>query len=363
MDFVDELYVDKDLSLLKKLTVVIPTYNRNYYLSRCLWYHSHFPFEEIIVADSSSEEKKVVNRETVRKLVEESGANIRYLEYPPETDKYGRDIHRKWGDAVQHVETEYSQICTDKEFLIPITLCKCIAFLDKHEDYDIAAGPKYYIISSKSGDIKYFEVIPGRSSIDYPDPLARLLASSISLPDTVNILSLRRSRVHKRMYNKLFEYGVNDLKFGELGLEVFSVISSKSIYFPDDTHTCRDVIKLSSSHRIKHSTSESSATRYPGLNEYIHNGLYANYMDRLSLCLAHEYLSSSSSEMMVKDAQDLMRVIILNLQKNRNFFANPSDILHCGGTILSYLPTKTSTYVRKVLGHPVPPLLVDIPDE
>ena len=44
MDFVDECYADKDLSLLKKLTLVIPTYNRNYYLSRCLWYHAHFPY-------------------------------------------------------------------------------------------------------------------------------------------------------------------------------------------------------------------------------------------------------------------------------------------------------------------------------
>ena len=57
MDFVDECYADKDLSLLKKLTLVIPTYNRNYYLSRCLWYHAHFPFGQIIVADSSPEEK------------------------------------------------------------------------------------------------------------------------------------------------------------------------------------------------------------------------------------------------------------------------------------------------------------------
>jgi glycosyltransferase domain-containing protein len=365
MDFVDELYVNKDLSLLKKLTIVIPTYNRNYYLSRCLWYHSHFPFGEIIVADSSSEEKKVVNRETVRKLVEKRGANIRYLEYPQETDKYGRDINRKWGDAVQHVETEYSQICTDKEFLIPKTLCKCIAFLEEHDDYDMAEGPHYNIIS-KSGNIEFFESFPGRSlSIDYPDPLARLLAFSVSLYDTFNLASLRRSHVHKRTYNKLFESGIEDIRFGELGLELFSIISSKSIYIPDDTHICRDVIKLSSSHKIKHATLESSATCYPLLNEYIHNGLYANYMDRLSLCLAHEYLSSSSSEMTVKDTQDLMRVTILNLQKNRSFFATPSDILHCGGTILRYLPTEISTYVRKVLNRPVQsvPLLVDIPDD
>jgi len=365
MDSVDEFYADKDLSLLKKLTVVIPTYNRNYYLSRCLWYHSHFPFGEIIVADSSPEEKKVVNRETVRKLIEERGVNIRYLEYPPETDKYGRDITRKWGDAVQHVETKYSQICTDKEFLIPITLCKCISFLDEHEDYDIAAGSSYNIKSSKSGDIKYFEAFPGRSlSIDYPDPLARLLAFSVSVFDTFNISSLRRSRVHKRVFNVLFESGIDDLRFEELGFELFSVILSKSIYFPDDKHICRDITKLSLSLRIKHSTPESSATRYPVLDEYIQNGLYEDYMERLSSCLAYEYLSSSSSAMAFKDTQDLMRIVILNLQKIRGFFAKPlPHLFHYGQLIMAYLPTKISTYLRKILNRPFQSPLADISDE
>ncbi|WP_440946594.1 TIGR00180 family glycosyltransferase [Methanosarcina sp. T3] len=365
MDSIGEFYADKDLNLLKKLTVVIPTYNRNYYLSRCLWYHSHFPFGEIIVADSSPEGKKVVNREIVRKLVEERGANIRYLEYLPETEKYGGDIVRKWGDAVQHVETQYSQTCTDKEFLNPMTLCKCIAFLDEHADYDMAAGPRYNIKSSKSGDIEFFEASPGRSlSIDYPDSLARLLVFSTSLPDTFNIASLRRSHVHKRVYNKLFESEINDLRFGELGLELFSVISSKSIYFPGDPHIYRDTIKLYSSHKIKRSTPESSATRYPLLEEYLQTGLYTDYMDHLSSCLAHEYLSSSSSEMTVKDAQDLMRIAILNLQKIRGFFANPSsDISRCGSLILTCLPTEISTYVRRVLNRPVQSPLADIPDD
>ena len=134
-DFVDECYADKDLSLLQKLTLVIPTYNRNYYLSRCLWYHAHFPFGQIIVADSSPEEKKVVNRETVEKIRSFFSANIVYLEYLPETEYYGGDIYRKWADAITHVETPYSQFCTDKEFLVPTALTKCISFLDEHRDY------------------------------------------------------------------------------------------------------------------------------------------------------------------------------------------------------------------------------------
>ena len=364
MDFVDEFYADKDLSLLKKLTVVIPTYNRNYYLSRCLWYHSHFPFGEIIVADSSPEEKKVVNRETVRKLVEDRGVNIRYLEYPPETERYGGDITRKWGDAVQHVGTEYSQICTDKEFLIPMTLCKCIAFLEEHGDYDMAAGPRYDIKSSKSGNLEFFEAHAGRSlSIDYPDPLARLLAFSVSKSDTFNALSLRRSHVHKHAYNELLESGINDLRFGELGLELLSIISSKAIFFPNEPHVGRDVVK-SSSRRIKRSTPESSATRYPLLNEYVQNGLYADYMNRLASCLTREYLSLGSSAMTVQEVNNLMKITITNLQTIRGFFGNSqSEVLRWGMLILSYLPAGISGYVRRVLNRPAQPPVADIPDE
>jgi glycosyltransferase domain-containing protein len=365
MDFVDEYYADKDLSLLKKLTVVIPTYNRNYYLSRCLWYHSHFPFGEIIVADSSPEEKKVVNRETVRKLVEERGANIRYLEYPPETEKYGGDIIRKWGDAVQHVETEYSEVFTDKEFLIPKTLYKCIAFLDEHDDYDLATGSRYHIKSLKSGDIQYFEASPGRTlSLNYPDPLARLLAFSVSRPYPFNLLALMKSHVHKDAYNKLSESGIDDLRFGEHGLELLSAISSKSVYFPNEPHECRDLTQLFSFRRIKHSTPESSATRYPLLNEYVQTGLYVDYMDRLASCLTCEYLSSNSSTMTVQEVNELMKIAIINLQTISGFFGKrQSEVLRWGTLILSYLPTKIFTYVRRVLNRPEQFPVADIPDE
>lgn len=353
------------MSLLKKLTVIIPTYNRNYYLSRCLWYHSHFPLGEIIVADSSPEEKKEVNRETVRKLVAEHGADIRYLEYPPETEKYGGDIYRKWGDAVQHVKTKYSQICTEKEFLIPMTLCKCIAFLDEHDDYNMASGLRYDIRASRSGAIEFFEAQPGRSfSIDYPDPLARLLVFSVSKPDTFNLLSLRRSHVHKYAYSKLLESGINDLRFGELGLELLSVIFSRAVFFSNEPHQCRDVAKLHTYRRIKRSTPESSATRYPLLNEYIRNGLYTDYMDRLASCLTHEYLSLASSVMTVQEVNDLMKITITNLQTIRGFFENPqSEVLLWGTLILSYLPIKISTYVRKVLNRPAQSPVSDVPEE
>jgi len=353
MDFVDEFYADKDLSLLKKLTVVIPTYNRNFYLSRCLWYHSHFPFGEIIVADSSPENKKVVNRETVRQLVEKYGANIRYLEYPPETEKYGGDIIRKWGNAVQQVETEYSQICTDKEFLIPTTLCKCIAFLNENDDYDMAAGPRYDIKRSTRHDVNFFEAHPGRLlSIDYPDPTARLLMFSISPADTFNQMSLKRSIVYLRLYKLLNEFEIDDLRFGELGFELLSVISSKMIFY-NNPQVCRDVIQLSSSWAKKQRSSESSARRYPLLNEYDKNGRYSEYMDRLSSCLTWEYQSLGSNKMTEQETKKMMSLAIKNLQKIRGFFGSPhSNLFQFGDRLLNSTPWKISIIIRKLLNKP-----------
>ena len=229
----------------------------------------------------------------------------------------------------------------------------------------MAAGPRYDMRASKSRAIEFFEAHPGRSlSIDYPDPLARLLAFSVSKPDTFNLLSLRRSHAHKCIYNKLLESGINDLRFGELGLELLSVISSKAIFFSNEPHQCRDTVKLHSSRRIKHSTPESSATRYPLLNEYLQNGLYSDCMDRLASCLTHEYLSLGSSAMTVQEVNDLMKITITNLQTIRDFFDNTqSDVLRLGALILSYLPTRISTYVRKILNRPAHSPVADVPED
>ena len=170
-DFLTNYYLDYDLSPLKKLTLVIPTYNRNYYLSRCLWYHAHFPFGQIIVADSSPEEKKIVNRKTVEKVREMFEADILYLEYEPETEKYGGDIYRKWGDAIQHVTTKYSEVVTDKEFLLPNAVITCLQYLEEHKDYIACGGKKYSIclkpfrkISKSSDDYQLIQRKPNRSS-------------------------------------------------------------------------------------------------------------------------------------------------------------------------------------------------------
>ena len=332
MDFVDEYYADKDLSLLKKLTLVIPTYNRNYYLSRCLWYHAHFPFGQIIVADSSPEEKKVVNRETVSKVREIFGADILYLEYEPETEKYGGDIYRKWGDAVMHVETEYSQICTDKEFYVPNTQISCIKFLEEHSEYASADGEYYNIEGFNLRKYYFKKVATTKCSLTYKNPLVRYLISISRANGSTNLMAIRRTSMHKYIYNQLLEYNINDIRFGEIIQELLTILLSKSKYFEGEIYCCKDFSRV---HRLGHlNLSESSDMRYPRLNQYVLDGVYNRYFQQSVMCLSN-ILNDNIS--IVESREELANVINITLKQalgQRGYFGYVGEI----GMILSSVP-------------------------
>ena len=289
MDFVDECYADKDLSLLKKLTLVIPTYNRNYYLSRCLWYHAHFPFGQIIVADSSPEEKKVVNRETVAKVREMFGADILYLEYKPETDKYGGDIYRKWGDAVMHVDTVYTQICTDKEFVIPISIKRLIKHLDSHSDFTTAQGDEYGISMNATASHKtsyhVFNRNPGRQMIEDVEALDRIshaIGENGGFSQSL-LLSLSKSANLKDIYAAYYaNENPHDLRYAEVYFAYAGYIAGRHYCKNELISRVRDEIGKyidinNADGKFFCKSSESSTTRYPTYEDYLAQGTVEKY--------------------------------------------------------------------------------------
>lgn len=98
------------------------------------------------------------NIEPVSKIRSIFSANIKYLEYKPETDIYGGDIYQKWSNAVQHVETGYSIICIDKAFLTPTWLNKAISSLEDNPEFISVYGDSYNIRSRENplSKKKYF---------------------------------------------------------------------------------------------------------------------------------------------------------------------------------------------------------------
>lgn len=356
-DFVDECYADKDLSLLKKLTLVIPTYNRNYYLSRCLWYHAHFPFGEIIVADSSPEEKKVVNRETVTKVREMFGTNIRYLEYEPETEKYGRDIYRKWGDAVQHVETEYSQIVTDKEFTIPTTLNKGIMFLDGNPDYGSVDGKYYFAELDSNNKIKYTEGYKNergwstKCSLPFTNPIDRYLTASTRTNASTNLMSLRRADIHKEVYNNLIKYDIRDIRFGEFLPEFTTIIKAKHYYFADDFFNFRDTINATKGRKAI--LSESSCSRYPYFEQYIEDEVYDVYFKTAVNCLTDEMIKSGCN-LKSDEIEEIINTTLPHALERRGYYSNSRSIRE------SFYYNYTKYCPKKIQTELINPILIKI---
>ena len=298
MDFVDECYADKDLSLLKKLTLVIPTYNRNYYLSRCLWYHAHFPFGQIIVADSSLEEKKVVNRETVAKIREMFGADILYLEYEPETDKYGGDIYRKWGDAVMHVETEYSIICIDKSVLIPTAVLKSLVFLESHQEYISSRGIEAFLYEKKYNPVGkyYFQKSANCAYVDGSNAATRMKSvMEFQSPWSCTLLfSLMRADTHKKIHNLLEKYSIPDVRYGEIILGFFGYLYGRN-HISDEILSMRDIRDISvKSITARNNMVESSSSRYLPLT--IQNREKPEYFDIFKNCLLKELFESQNND-------------------------------------------------------------------
>ena len=326
-DFVDEYYADKDLSLLKKLTLVIPTYNRNYYLSRCLWYHAHFPFGEIIVADSSPEEKKVVNRETIQKIREMFGAKIQYLEYEPETEKYGEDIYQKWGDAVQHVETEYSKICTDKEFVIPNNINNLIKFLDNNSDYAIADGNYISVISKNNcEDLKYFQWCPNDKTYDSNIPVKRItkMLENMEKDDSARIntlLSIYRSNTHKMIYLDMIKNSLNDIRFGDLVVPLISTIISKR-HHTNTEYFIRDESYNQPKNKIT-PTQKSSSSRYPHLQEYVTEGIYFEKVSNMEILIKKTIKNQNISGISDRDVTDIVERYL----KSIGFYYSEKDTL------------------------------------
>lgn len=114
--------------------IIIPTINRPDYFRRILSYYDSFEEDfKVIVADSSSDENKKINRETISSV---SKLDILYL------DSYSPDIpsYHKFADAVEHVKEKYCVFCADDDFVTPNGIKQSIAFLENNPDFTVALG-------------------------------------------------------------------------------------------------------------------------------------------------------------------------------------------------------------------------------
>jgi len=184
------------------ITILIPAFNRPDHLNRTLSYYSdcEIPYN-IIVADSSSEENKQVNKRTISSF---SNINISYMdEYPS-----GFDMYHEIADALNHVNTEYCVFAADDDFTTPKGIKQSIDFLEANPDFALAQG--YYIFFSVGTDKRgrqhfYWTPTYSRESNSFSDVKIRL-SHHLLMHSLPTCHAVHRTDIMRMAYEETIKY-------------------------------------------------------------------------------------------------------------------------------------------------------------
>jgi len=206
------------------ITIVVPTNNRPDCVKRLLAYYSACQLNQsIIIADGSSEEIRIVNRETVYSF---SGLRILYLDrYPPDTR-----FNDRLSDALERVNTSYCVICADDDFITPEGMNQSVDFLESNPDFSVAHGfyMCFYLESTESGkNALRWRTIYTHESIISPDPSVRAI-KQLSEYATATFYAVHKTEFLKWAWAETLKHTEDtDILFGELLASTLTLVYGK----------------------------------------------------------------------------------------------------------------------------------------
>lgn len=257
------------------ITILIPTYNRPNRLRRLLDYYNKYGKNfNIIVADSSSNENKLLNSKNILSL---SNNNLLHLKYP--TDIVC--LYEKIPDASKYIKTKYCVSCADDDFIISNAIIKSISFLENNPDFSCVQG-RYiaFYLKGNSLPAKKFIYTPLYANYEsniFKNAKDRLFSNFVNYMHTV--YSLHRTDLFKMIYNENSKY-VDDFYFGELLPSMLDLIYGKAKKL-DILFCAREVI-----------FDPARRTR-KNFNDFIKDGTYEKKYNKFRGCLAKHLTKNS----------------------------------------------------------------------
>ena len=255
-------------------TILIPTYNRPNYLKRILsYYHKYGRNFEIIVADSSSNENKMLNSKNILSL---PNNNILYLKYPTDIKPFCEKVP----DALKYIKTKYCVSCADDDFVIPNAIKESINFLEKNPDFSCIQG--HYISFYLRGNYLpakkfiYTPIYTNYKSNIFKNAKDRLFSNFLNYMHT--IYSVHRTNFLKMIFGETIKFTDDDI-FGELLPSMLDLISGKMKKL-DVLYSARELIPNSWGRR----TSEN-------LLDFIKNSTYDDKYAKFRKCLVKALVS------------------------------------------------------------------------
>ncbi len=341
---------------MTKVSIIIPTYNRPNCLKRILNYYDSFregeenrfsssPFAvarerkddfEFIVADSSSNENKKINREIIASL---ENFKVLYL------GDYLENINPwcKFADAVSYAKSEFCLFCSDDDFVIPKNAIFCADFLKNNPNFTAAHG-RYilFCLKKEKGGEKKIYWTSGYALESMTNPKAELrLKEHLSDYVLATFSAVHRTSFLKMALEETAKWAP-DNRFGELLASMLALIYGKLKCF-------------NLPYAVQEINTNSTGTTTKTLEDFIREGSYGDKYTNFRKCLAkhlgkNSELSQENSEKIIDEA------MAAYLKKNYSVNLKSSLVGQMKNVVKFLSPTVyekiRSIYVRRKFSKP-----------
>ncbi len=232
---------------MSDLTVIIPTWNRPKSFERLISYWSDQNDRyKFIIADSSDEATKKINKITVAKYLPSAK-----IFHSSSKENPGLKFYR----ALKKTITEFVIFNPDDDFILKNALTKNLEQIKKNPNIDFISCNHFNFKLNKD---LFFSSLCGNDIYKKIDPCKRLYLWSYSRNAAPLIYSLHRKKLFYNILNRAYESGLmqgSGLHNGNL-LEHFlhaELILMGNLLISDDVLFCRSIDEMSWKHRVKHS--------------------------------------------------------------------------------------------------------------
>ena len=201
---------------LKKLTIIIFTYNRHKYLKRSIRYWSSYDVK-LVVLDGSD----IIFKDPCLQKI-----NIKYIHDT-------RGFHQRLLSSINFIETEFVILAGDDEFYLPSALNSCIKFLTKENTFSSCGGRAIGFGYDKD-KLYGNEAYPAAKDrcLDQDNAVERVHNHfSVYVPS--HFYSVIRSDKYKKICKHVFDKEFSVYAGFELQLEFLVVVSGKSKIIPE----------------------------------------------------------------------------------------------------------------------------------
>lgn len=228
-------------SRMSKLTLLIPTRDRPFLLSKTLSYYElmgcRYP---IMIGDASEPDGYRQNQLVIRR--HERRLEITHCRLPP-----GFPTHPSIVELLQKVVTPYSVFSGDDDFLVPSHLQKCVDFLDAHPDCSFARGTevRVYVTGLADGHLTIENVSLGaHRNLQQDRPSERLIewVSRSIARERKEQTTFSVQRTKEMIYNwqEAARVGLDSARaydiLYELSCNVLSIVQGKAVCLPGLYH-------------------------------------------------------------------------------------------------------------------------------